>query len=292
MPAWLAFSTIVLIWGSTWLAITTQIVDVPGAWSVTYRYVIAAAVLWVICIAKREHLRATPGQHVFLVGLGLFQFCINYLFVYEAEKYIASGLVAVAFAMMVVTNPILARIVYGQKFTRSLLLGAALGVAGIGLLFSNQITSFDWHSQGMKGLMLCFAGLFAASIGNLFPASQTLRKLSIYSMNAWAMAYGAAATAMYAVTYVGPPVLSHEPSYLGGLLYLAIPGSVIAFHLYYQTIRAWGVSKAAYSSVLIPVVALALSTLFEGYKWGIPEVAGAALAIAGTVVAVSSRGKK
>lgn len=292
MPAWLAFSTIVLIWGSTWLAITTQIVDVPAAWSVVYRYVIAASVLWVICIAKREHLKATVGQHAFLVGLGLFQFCINYLFVYEAEKHIASGLVAVAFAMMVVTNPILARIAFGQKFTRSLVIGAVMGVAGIGLLFSTQITSFDWHSQGVKGLMLCFAGLIAASVGNLFPASQTLRKLSIYSMNAWAMAYGAAATAIYAVLFVGPPVVSHQPSYLGGLLYLAIPGSVIAFHLYYQTIRAWGVGKAAYSSVLIPVVALALSTVFEGYKWDIPEIAGAVLAIAGTVVAVASRGKK
>lgn len=292
MPAWLAFSTIVLIWGSTWLAITTQIVDVPAAWSVTYRYIIAASVLWIICIAKREQLKVTPGQHVFLVALGLFQFSINYLFVYEAEKYIASGLVAVAFAMMVVTNPILARIVYKQKLTRSLLIGAAMGVAGIGLLFSSQITDFDWHNQGVKGLALCFAGLLAASTGNLFPASQTLRKISIYTMNAWAMAYGAAATAIYAIFMVGPPVVSHEPSYLGGLVYLAIPGSVIAFHLYYQTIRAWGVSKAAYSSVLIPVVALALSTLFEGYKWGIPEIAGAVLAIAGTVVAVASRGKK
>lgn len=292
MPVWLAFSTIVLIWGSTWLAITTQIVDVPAAWSVTYRYVIAAAVLWCVCIARREHLKATPGQHVFLVGLGLFQFSINYLFVYEAEKHIASGLVAVAFAMMVVTNPLLARIAFGQKFTRSLLIGAALGVAGIGLLFSSQITGFGWHSQGVKGLALCFAGLLAASVGNLFPASQTLRRLSIYSMNAWAMAYGAAATAMYAVTYVGPPVISHDPTYLGGLLYLAVPGSVIAFHLYYQTIRAWGVARAAYSSVLIPVVALVLSTLFEGYRWGIPEIAGATLAIAGTVVAVASRGRR
>lgn len=291
MPAWLAFSTIVLIWGSTWLAITTQIVDVPAAWSVSYRYIIAAAVLWCICIVKREQLRVAPSQHIFLVALGLFQFCINYLFVYEAEKYIASGLVAVAFAMMVVTNPILARIVFKQKFTPALLIGAGLGMAGIGLLFSSQITNFDWHNQGVKGLALCFAGLLAASIGNLFPASQKLRKLSIYTMNAWAMAYGAAATAIFAIFRVGPPVLSYEPLYLGGLVYLAVPGSVIAFHLYYQTIRAWGVSRAAYNSVLVPVVALALSTLFEGYKWGIPEIAGAVLAIVGTVVAVASRGK-
>jgi len=289
MPAWLAFSTIVLIWGSTWLAITTQIVDVPAAWSVTYRYVIAAFVLWCICIAKREPLKVNLRQHVLLMALGLFQFCINYLFVYEAEKYIASGLVAVAFAMMVVTNPILARIVFKQRFTPALLIGAVLGMAGIGLLFSSQITDFDWHNQGVKGLALCFAGLLAASIGNLFPASKKLRGMSIYTMNAWGMAYGAAATAIFAVYLAGPPVLNYEPTYLGGLVYLAVPGSVIAFHLYYQTIRAWGVSRAAYSSVLIPVVALALSTLFEGYKWGIPEIAGAALAIAGTVVAVASR---
>ncbi|MGK2285069.1 DMT family transporter [Pedomonas sp. V897] len=292
MPAWLAFSTIVLIWGSTWIAITTQLAGVPAAWSVVYRYVIAAAVVWAICIARREPLKVSPRQHLMLVTMGLLQFCINYIFVYEAERYIASGLVAVAFAMLVIFNPIMARIAFKQRFTPALLLGAALGVAGIGLLFSSQIADFRWGDRGIVGLALSLASVLAASIGNLFPATKGLRSLSIYTMNAWAMAYGAAATAILAVAYAGPPVLRLDMAYLGGLLYLAIPGSVIAFHLYYQTIRAWGVSRAAYSSVLVPVVALGLSTLFEGYRWGVAEMAGAALAIGGTLIAVASRGKK
>ncbi|MCH8684489.1 DMT family transporter [Pedomonas mirosovicensis] len=291
MPAWLAFSTIVLIWGSTWLAITTQLGEVPAAWSVTYRYIIAALVIWCICVAKREPLKVSPRQHLMLVTMGLLQFCINYIFVYEAERHIASGLVAVAFAMLVIFNPILARIVFKQRFTPTLLVGAVLGVAGIALLFSSQISDFQWQDQGVKGLALCLAGVLSASAGNLFPASRGLRGLSIYTMNAWAMAYGAAATAMCAVFLAGPPVIKHDPLYFGGLLYLAVPGSVIAFHLYYQTIRAWGVARAAYSSVLIPVVALGLSTVFEGYRWGALEVLGAALAIAGTLVAVISRGQ-
>lgn len=289
MPAWLAFVTIVLIWGSTWLAITTQLDEVPAAWSVCYRFVIAALVLWIYCIARREPLKISIKQHAALIVMGILQFSVNYLFVYEAEEIIASGLVAVAFAMLVVSNPLLARIAFNQKFTPKLLLGAALGLAGIGLLFAPQITSFDWHDNGVKGLALAFAGMLAASVANQFPATRGLRNVSLYTLNAWGMAYGAAATAVYAVTTAGQPVISTDLKYLGGLLYLAVPGSVIAFHLYFQIIRAWGVARAGYASVLIPIVALSLSTLFEGYKWGTLDLAGAALAIAGTLVAVTSR---
>lgn len=289
IPPWLQMALATGIWGCTWIVITTQLNPVPAAWSVAYRFIIAAAALFGWVLWKRLPLQAALRQHLMLALMGSLLFCLNYLFVYESEKLLPSGLVAVAFSLMVVAVPLLARGVLGQPITRALRLGALLAIPGVLLLYWPQVDSFTLSDSGLRGLLMVLAGVLCASAGNVLSATTSLKPLSVLSTNAWAMAYGGCCAALYAAVSAGPPTISTDPLYLAGLLYLAIPGSVIAFSLYVALIRHWGAGRAAYTNVLIPVIALGLSTAFEGYRLDVMALTGMAMVLAGTALAV--RGK-
>ncbi|WP_273462690.1 EamA family transporter, partial [Sandarakinorhabdus limnophila] len=86
-----------------------------------------------------------------------------------------------------------------------------------------------------------------------------------------------------------PPVISTAPVYLAGLAYLGIAASAVAFNLYYILIRTVGAGPAAWNGVAVPVVAMALSTLLEGYQWTLTAVAGIALALIGLTIALRAK---
>jgi drug/metabolite transporter (DMT)-like permease len=109
------------------------------------------------------------------------------------------------------------------------------------------------------------------------------------TMLAWAMLWGACADAVIAWSVAGPPVLPLDARYLGGVAYLAIIGSVVTFPLYFQLIRELGAGRAAYNGVVVPVVAMGISTTLEDYRWSLLAAAGAALAMVGLVVAMRAR---
>ena len=103
------------------------------------------------------------------------------------------------------------------------------------------------------------------------------------------MVYGTALDVAWAWISVGPPTISLAPIYIAGLLYLALAGSAVTFSLYFGLIRQIGPARAGYIAVLVPVIAMLLSTLFEGYQWTVTAAAGALLAIAGLIVAMRAR---
>lgn len=289
IPAPLQFAIVVAIWGSTFLAITTQLEPGAAIWSICYRFLIAGLLLSVLTRLRKE----TPPQglrvHVSLALFGLFLFSINYIGTYTAEQTVPSGVVAVAFTLMAVLNPLLARLVLGQPFTRGLMIGGALAVAGVTLLFWREVGAFSLADGGLRGALFALLAVLFAAVGNLFPAMPRLRTLPPFALNATAMLYGSAMTGVIAFVLEGPPPLAHSMSYLLGLGYLAVFGSVIAFSLYAQLLRSMGVGRAAYVNVLAPVVALLLSTLFEGYRWDLAAGAGAILVFIGTAIAIRSR---
>lgn len=286
----LQFILCVLIWGGTWIAITTQLDGVASAWSIAYRFAIAALILHALALTQPRSRRAlTWGDHGFMLGFGLCQFSFNMLLIYEAERHVASGLVAVVFALMVVTNPAMAQLALGERHSRLVWAGGLVAVAGVGLLYLEDLSSVSMSTAAITGLSLAAGGTLIASMGNLFPASSRGRRLTSMQMNSWGMSYGMLASAAVALSTSGAPKLPTDPLYWLGLLYLALFGSVIAFTFYLNVIRGWGITRASYSSVLIPVVALGLSWLFEDYQWTMDALAGAVLVSAGTMMALRGR---
>ena len=286
------FAVFTLIWGSTWLVIRDQLGSVSPHWSVTYRFVIAAAAMMLLAKVRGEPLRLGRSGMAAAAVIGLTQFCINFNSVYLAERHITSGLVATFFALLLIPNALLARIFLGQKVSRNFLVGSAIAVVGIALLFAHEFRLGKAGPVSLTtGLALTLTGMLAASAANIYQALDKVRRFPLTPLLAWAMAIGALVDGALAIVVAGPPTFDWRPSYIAGLLYLALAASALAFSLYFPVVRKIGPAKAAYSSVMVPIIAMALSTLFEGYEWSVTAGLGAVLALAGMLVALSGRQK-
>ena len=284
-----AFIFLALVWGSTWLVIKDQISAVPSAWSVVWRFILAATAMAAFALLRRERLRLTGREQAVAIAMGVFQFSVNFQLIYQSEHYLTSGLVAVVFALMIVPNAVLARLVLGAALTRRFVAGSAIALAGIALLMLHEYRIAPPNSGVTTGVLLVTGAILSVSVGNLLQATQTARGVPVVSLMAWGMLWGILASAGYAIVAVGAPVLDPRPAYLAGIAYLGLVGSALTFPLYSQLIREWGPGPAAYNGVAVPVVAMILSTLFEGYQWSLLAGAGAVLAMAGLLVALSGR---
>ena len=120
-------------------------------------------------------------------------------------------------------------------------------------------------------------------------ASPLARTIPVATLLAWSMAIGSGADAIYAWITTGPPVIEPRAGYWLGVLYLAIAGSVVTFPLYFRLIQQIGAGPAAYTSVLIPILAMGISTLFEDYRWTPLASSGVLLALGGMVIALRAR---
>jgi drug/metabolite transporter (DMT)-like permease len=288
------FLAITLIWSSTWIVIKDQLgagVDaVPAAWSVTYRFVLAAAAMFALALASGAHLRIGARGHAFALAIGLPQFVANFNLVYAAEHYVTSGIVAVVFALLVVPNALLARIFFGSRVSGQFLAGSAVAMLGVALLFWAELrVSSAATGEVLTGIGFTLVAVLAASVGNLLQLVETVKRLPVASLLAWAMGYGALANGAIALATQGAPVAEARIGYWLGLIYLGLIASALAFFFYYRIIRAIGPAKAAYSSVLVPIVAMLISTLFEDYRWTALAAAGGVLAVAGLLVALSGK---
>ena len=284
------FIIFTLVWGSTWIVIRDQLGVVPAQWSVTYRFIIAAIAMAAWAKWQGQSLRLGPGGMIAASVIGVTQFCVNFNSVYLAEQFITSGLVATVFALLLIPNSLLAWGYLGQKPSRRFLLAGAVAAAGVALLFVHELRINPAAGRGIAiGLGLTMVGLLGASAANVYQAGKEARRHPLSALLAWSMAIGAMFDAVIALAVAGPPSFDPRPGYILGLLYLALAASVLCFSLYFPVVRKIGPGRAAYSSVLVPIIAMSLSTLFEDYRWSLLAAAGGALALGGMMLALGGR---
>jgi drug/metabolite transporter (DMT)-like permease len=284
------FLLVSLIWGSTWLVIRGQLGEVPVAWSVCYRFGIAAIGMFALGAVKGINLKLDMTGQRWAMLLGTAQFALNFNLVYAAEHHITSGLVAVIFALLIMPNALLGQWWLGRKVERSFWIGSTIACAGVGLLMLREYRMAPVGGTAVLiGIGLTLAAVISASVSNVIQASDKVSRHPTITILAWSMLWGALVNAAYASVTAGPPVIDLDLSYLGGVLYLGIVGTVITFPFYFGLIREIGPGKAAYTSVLIPVVAMTLSTVFENYQWSLLAGSGAVLAMIGLLVAMQAR---
>lgn len=281
----LLYLTTVLIWGTTWLAIKWQVGVVALPVSIALRFIFAALALLVVLRIARRPMRPPRQAWPLLVAQGLALFCCNFLCFYYAESIVPSGLVAVVFSTAPLFNAVNGRVFLGRTLQPSAIAGAVLGLAGILFLFAPEMLRHSADRTMWLGLAVALVGTMCFSAGNLLSSRMQAMGLHPMVTNFWAMAIGAS------VLTVGSLAagLSFKPEltvrYLGALAYLAVPGSVIGFTTYLMLVGRMGPERAAYCTVLFPFVALAASTVFEGYQWSTPAVVGLLLVVAGNLIA-------
>lgn len=285
-----AFVLVTLIWGSTWIVIRDQLGPVSPSWSVTYRFLIAGVTMLAVAAVRRERLVLDRTGWVFVGAMGLFQFCLNFNFVYEAETFITSGLVAAVFALLLIPNAVLGRLFLGQSLSRAAIIGSVIAMVGVAMLLAAQIRA-DPNSavNTLVGVGTTLLGVVSASCANILQGTQTAKRYPMIPTLGVAMLVGAVLDAALAWSVAGPPVVEWRLGYLAGTLYLGVIASALAFTLYFSIIRVIGAARAAYTSILVPIIAMVISTLVEGYQWRPIGAAGAVVALVGLVVAVSAR---
>ena len=277
------------IWGSTWFVITGQISDVPAAWGVFYRFMLATPALFLLAMTMGNRLKLNRAEHLLALGVGIAQFSGNFLFVYHAEQHITSGIVAVMFALLMVPNAIFARVFIGEKVQCGFIDGSLVAIAGVALLLVHEWNAAPLGGDVGLGIVLAVGGMLAASIANVVQANPTGRGVPMVSLLAWAMLYGTLFDLGYALLTAGPPQVPGAWQFWAGTAYLAIIGSVVTFPLHYNLVREIGAGKTAYNGIVTVCVAMLLSTLFEGFRWDALSASGMALALTGMGLALRAR---
>ena len=244
------FALVALIWGSTWWVITTQLADIPSAWSITYRFLLAAPAMALLALMTGKSLTIGAKAHRLALLIGLTQFCGNYMFVYEAERHLTSGIVALLMGLLLVPNVVLGWLLLGERISARFVGGSALAIAGIALLLANEARAAPVSGNVWLGVLLATGGLLAAAVANVVQANDTGRAVPMASLLAWSMAYGTLIDGALAWALFGPPVLPRDGAYWAGAAYLAFAGSVVTFPLYFKLVRDLGAGKAAYNGVV------------------------------------------
>jgi len=283
------YAVTVLIWGSTWFAIKLQLQSVPSQVSVAYRFALAALILFAWCWIRRLPLRFSFRQHLWLMLQGITVFSTNYVLFYEAEKHLVSGSVAIIFSILVVFNILNNWFFFRVKPTYQVLGGAALGLLGIVLTFWYELFNLGSSLANVFGIGLSLVGTVCASFGNMIFARLRKDGMPIVQGNAFGMLYGTVVLMAYAGFNGGKFSFDSSPSYVLSLFYLSLFGSVIAFGCYLTLVGRIGADRAAYCSVLFPIVALGLSAAFEGYRLNAVSGVGIVLVLLGNVLVLSRK---
>jgi drug/metabolite transporter (DMT)-like permease len=273
-----------LIWGTTWYAITFQLGTVDPTASIVWRFGLAALILFAICLVTRRPIRLTRAQHLAAAGQGTFAFALSYTFVYTAEGLITSGVVAVAFASMALMNLILFRLVEKQTAARTVWIGAGLGALGVAVLSGGELFGARLGPAAGLGVALAVAAAAVSTLANWFAWRGQQAGSQVIPATAWAMAYGAGLVAVFGLVIGVRFSIALTPAYLGSLLYLSVLGSVVAFVIYFSVARSRGYTLASYIGALVPPIALTVSVLFEGARFGWTALAGVGLVVAGQVL--------
>ncbi|MCE4538896.1 DMT family transporter [Pelomonas sp. P7] len=286
LPTWFLFLAPVAIWASTWHVILYQLGStVPVLTSVGWRFLLAALMLAALARRQGASLKLPPRAHGFALATGVIQYAGNYWAVYEAERYVPSGLVAVLFCLMVFMNALVAWLLWRQPVSRRFLAASSGAVLGVALIFWPEIAATGARPDAALGLSLSFFAVVAAVIGGFFTMALTRRGLPLLPVLAWSMGYGAAfLLALSLATGHGLRFDTAWP-YVGSLVYLAAFGSVIAFTLYYKLAERRGPAQAALVGVLVPVIALMVSAALEGWQATPLALAGMGLCLVSLVVA-------
>lgn len=278
-----------LIWGSTFFVIKFQLGVVDPTWSVSYRFILSGILLLGYARYKSLPLHFDLGQHKWMLIQGLLLFGFNYWLVYVAEQELVSGLVAVAFSTIIFLNILFGSLFLGRKTEKKVFVGAILGFGGTFLLFRNDLVGLEMSELPIYYLIVCFGSVVIASLGNITSAFNQSRSLPVIQTNAFGMIYGGVAIGFIALLSGKPMVFDFSISYVGSLVYLAIFGSIIAFTSYLTLIGRIGADKAAYVLIVIPVIAIVFSMLFEEYSFNSWVIFGIALILGGNLLVLTKK---
>jgi drug/metabolite transporter (DMT)-like permease len=282
----------VLIWGTTWYAIKLQVGLAPDEVSIFYRTAFAAISLIIWCRIKGYKLSFKLQDHFFLCLLGLSMFSLHYLFIYQSTGYVLSGVIAVVFSSVSFLSILNNYIFFQVKPTLNIIFGILIGIFGLGLFFWHEVTNVTLQDASLKGIGLAGVGTLIFSLGSSISKRNNQKGLDIIPTMTVGTIYGLGAMVIYMIVKSTALVFPENLVYWLSFLYLVIPGSIIAFMCYLTLVKNIGPELAGYTTVLCPVVALIISSYFEGYQWSMADFFGLFLVVLGNIFVLKKKEDK
>ena len=285
------YFVVLLAWGSSWFAISFQLGDVEPQVSIVWRFLLASLMLFIWCFFRNLTLSFSWREHLNWAILGFFLFCINYICAYFGTFYLTTGVVCLIFSTLTLFTVLNGFIFFKKPVRLPILFGALIGITGLSIIFSNEISSADWSldSEIVKGFLWMLLATFFASIGMLLSGQMQARKIPLIQSNAFSMLYGSLILTTYILFSDISFSFDVSYSYVISLIYLALVASVIGFGVYLKLVGNIGADKASYVNIFTPTIALLLSTLFENYQWSWTGLVGVALIIIGNIIVLYTK---
>jgi drug/metabolite transporter (DMT)-like permease len=286
------FISTLLCWSPTWYLIKFQFGVVDPLISIFYRFFIASIIVFIFLILSKKKMSFNLQQHLSFLLLGVTLFSLNYIFFYLANTYLISGIVTIAFSTILIMNILGERIYFKIKSSKETLFAAGFGIVGILIIFGNELLNFKLEDKTHIGIILSFIATFWASTGNLIHQKNSKDKIPFIQSIAYGMLYGSLFTLIVAKFRGAEIIFDNSISYILSFLYLSIIGSVVAFYLYLKLLENIGSARAGYIGVIMPIIALIISTIFEGLQWTNNLIFGLPVLIFGCVLILNQKSKK
>lgn len=278
------YAIAVLVWGLSWIALHYQVGEIAPEVSIVWRFAIAAPLMLAFAAWRGERLVFGLPDHVHFAALGAAIFSTNYALFYYAGLTIASGLLSIVFSLAAIGNVVLGNLIFGTRIEGRVLVGAAFGVLGVALMFYPELGGLRLEGGVLLGLALSLGGTLCFCLGNMLSLAAQRKGLPVFATIGWGMAYGVVVMALVALLRGERFAVEWSATYLGGLVYLSVLGSVVAFGVYFTLLGRIGAARAGYSTVMYPVIALIASTFAENYRWSVLAVAGLAAVLVGNLL--------
>ena len=283
----LLYAITVVIWGTTWYAMIFQLGEVSPAASLTYRYVAAGLLLLAGAWAAGRRVRLTGSEHLRCMGQGALMFSFGYWLTYVAAQWLTTGIIALMFACAsAVTMAMSAALARALPSPRALA-GAVLGIAGVGLVFWPEVAGVAVDGPEARAAVMVAISVVLFAAGGLIGARNQAHGMPRFATIGWSMLYGAAVLAGLNLAQGESFRFDWSVPYIASLVYLTVFGSGAVFVLYFTVIERIGAEKASYATVMFPLVALAVSTVFEDYRWPALALIGVPLALAGNALVLT-----
>jgi len=283
------FGITLFCWSPTWYIIKFQLGYVDPLVSVFYRFLAAAIIIFIYLLIKKKNLKFSLNHHVWFLLFGIFLYSLNYVFFYLSNTYLISAFPAIVFSTVVIMNILGETFYFKKKPSFKTLIGATIGMLGIIIIFNNEIFNFSLSNGTHIGLFLAFLGTFCASTGNMIYQRNLNNNFPLIETIGYAMLYGSLVTLLITQIKNTQLLFEYTFSYIASLVYLSIVGSIFAFIFYLKLLERVGAGRAGYVGVVMPVLALLISTLFENLEWQTDLIVGLPILIIGAVLVINQK---
>jgi len=289
MNNFILFGITLFCWSPTWYLIKFQLGYVDPLVSVLYRFLAASIIIFIYLLIKKKNLKFSLNHHIWFLLFGICLYSLNYVFLYLSNTYLISAFPAIVFSTVVIMNILGETFYFKKKPSFKTLIGATIGMIGIIIIFNDEIFNFSLSNSTHVGLFLALLGTFCASTGNMIHQRNLNNNFPLIETIAYGMLYGSLITLMITQIKGTELLFEYTFSYIASLVYLSVFGSIFAFIFYLKLLEKVGAGRAGYVGVVMPVLALLISTVFENLEWQIDLIIGLPVLIIGAVLVINQK---